>query len=365
MQHHVSVASDGEKEWYMKDPSPVSSPDLSPSTPEARLDSWKEIATYVKRDVSTVQRWEKREGMPIHRHVHDKRGSVYALSSELNAWLQTRGLRLEEEEKEFKREALVEARAARGPGETRRARRGLVLLGVAPLALLAVAFILTRGRPVDAIQPKIGSLAVLPLKNLSGDPAQDYFAEGMTEAVIGRLSMIRGLRVISNTSVMQFKDTRKPVPEIAKALHVDALVEGSVIREGHRVRITAQLIRVATDEHFWSETYDRDLSDALALESEVAQSIAARVEVTVTGEEHDRLVAARHVSPEVYESYLKGQFGKGNSRADIEKRIAHFEEAIRKDATFAPAYVGLGDAYDRLGTVFVGVLAHEAFQTTW
>jgi len=175
---------------------------------------------------------------------------------------------------------------------------------------------------VDATQDKIKSLAVLPLKNLSGDSAEEYFADGMTEAIIGRLSMIRGLRVISRTSVMRFKDTPPSVPEIAKTLGVDAMVEGSVIREGGRVRVHAQLIRGATDEHFWSETYDRELGDALALESEVAQAIAGRVEVTVSGVERARLVAARQVSPEVYESYLKGQFTESNSRAEVEKSIA-------------------------------------------
>src|SRR5438093_3049726 len=130
----------------------------------------------------------------------------------------------------------------------------------------------------------------------------------MSEESSGRRSMIRGLRGISRTSGMHFKGTRAPLPEIANALGVDAIVEGSVIREGGRVRVHAQLIRAATDEHFWSETYDRKLGDALVLESEVAQAIAGRVEVTVTGAERARLVAARQVSPEVYESYLKGQF---------------------------------------------------------
>lgn len=343
----------------MKDPSPVSAPGPSDQTPETPLDSWKEIAAYVKRDVSTVQRWEKREGMPVHRHVHDKRGSVYAFSSELDAWLESRKLRLEEEEKEDRAEAPVEAEGDHRPGGTALGRRWLVLGGVAVLALLAVGYVITRSPSGDATQSKITSLAVLPLKNLSGDPAQEYFADGMTEAVIGRLSMIRGLRVISRTSVMSFKDTRLSAPEIAKALHVDALVEGSVIRQGGRVRVHAQLIRGATDEHFWTETYDRDLGDTLALESEVAQSIARRVEVTVTGEERARLVAARHVAPEVYESYLKGRLAKSNSRAEVEKSIAYFEEAIRKDPTFAPAYVGLAAAYDELGAVFVGAPPDE------
>jgi len=261
---------------------------------------------------------------------------------------------LEEDEKEPRAEPTTDVEAdVRSTGASR-ARLWLVLSGIAVLAVIAVTYVTFRGRSGHTIQPKITSLAVLPLSNLSGDPAQEYFADGMTEEVIGRLSMIRGLRVISRTSVMRFKDTHMSAPEIAKTLNVDAIVEGSVIREGGRVRVHAQLIRGATDAHIWSETYDRELRDALALESEVAQSIARRVEVTVTGEERARLVAARRVAPEVYESYLKGQFATGDSRAEVEESIAYFEETIRKDPTFAPAYVGLAEEYDNLGTIFVG-----------
>lgn len=207
--------------------------------------------------------------------------------------------------------------------------------------------------------PRIQSLAVLPLKNLSGDPTQEYLAEGMTEALISRLSRIHDLRVISRTSMMGFRDTKLSVPEIAKNLNVDALVEGSVMRDGNRIRVHAQLIRAATDEHFWSEEYDRQVEDVLALESDVAQSIAEKVEVTVTGQEHARLVTARQVSPEVYESYLKGKYGLHNTRAEIEQRIAEFENGIRKDPTFAPAYVGLAETYIRLQDIFVGAPPSE------
>ena len=227
--------------------------------------------------------------------------------------------------------------------------------GIAALAVLAFGMVLYRASSARRVsQPAIKSLAVLPLKNLSGDATQEYLADGMTEALIGRLAGIHDLRVISRTSSMQFKDTQLSVPEIARTLHVDAVVEGSVIREGNRIRVHAQLIRASTDEHFWSETYDRELPDVLALQSDVAQSIARRVEVTLTGEENARLRAARSVSPEVYDSYLKGRFGKNNSRTELERNISYFEEAIKKDPTFAPAYVGLAAMYDQLGTVFVG-----------
>jgi TolB-like protein len=228
----------------------------------------------------------------------------------------------------------------------------LVFGATALLLLLVAGLVVYRNTGAGGTkQPVIKSLAVLPLKNLSGDPRQEYLADGMRDALIGRLAGIRGLHVISHTSVMRFKNPQLSAPDIARTLNVDAIVEGSVMREGNRIRVTAQLIRGATDEHFWSETYDRELQDVLALQSEVAQSIAARVEVTVTGTEHERLVAARPVSPEVYESYLQGYYelNKTPTKAHIEQGIADFNDAITRDATFAPAYVGIAEAYSQLG----------------
>ena len=324
--------------------------------PETQLDSWKEIAAYLGRDVTTVQRWERREGMPIHRHVHDKRGSVYALAPELDAWLQTRRSHLEEEE--GAREAKVSmVTESDHPRKTAPQTLGwLALAGVSLLILLAVAYFVARKRPESPVPPKIKSLAVLPLKNLSDDPAQEYLADGMTEALIGRLCAIRNLRVISYTSVTRFKNPQISVPEIARTLRVDAIVEGSVMREGNRIRVTAQLIRGATDEHFWSETYDRELRDALTLQSELAESIAEKVEVTVTGEERERLTAARAVAPEVYESYLQGWFALNRSyrRSDIEQGMSYFGDAIKRDPSFAPAYVGLAVGYNELDSNFIG-----------
>jgi len=158
---------------------------------------------------------------------------------------------------------------------------------------------------------------------------------------------------------MQFKDTRLSVPQIASALQVDAILEGSVIREGGRVRVHAQLINGATDEHFWSGAYDRELGDVLALQSDVARSISDQIEIVVSGAERARLVAALHVKPEVYESYLKGMSTPIYKRSDIEKRIAYFQEAINRDPTFAPAYVGLAEAYEDLGDSFFGGPTNE------
>jgi pentatricopeptide repeat protein len=199
------------------------------------------------------------------------------------------------------------------------------------------------------------------LSNLSGDSTQEYLADELTEELCGRLAGIHDLGVISRTSVMRFKGTKLSVLEIARTLGVDALVEGSVIRQGSRIRVHAQLIRGSTDEHLWSDEYDGELGDVLALESEVAQSIARRVEVKVTGEEHARLVTSHHVSPEVYESYLKAEeeFSKSTNRAEFEQTIADFEETIGKDANFAPAYVGLANSYERLGSTRGGAPPKE------
>jgi TolB-like protein/Tfp pilus assembly protein PilF len=330
---------------------------------EDRLDSWKEIAAYLTRDVTTVQRWEKREGMPVHRHLHDKRGSVYALPEELDAWIHSRNLRVDEPEKKPEAEIPPVPQSNHGVMAAPRARLWLALAAGLCLCLLAAAWLIFGHRATIAtvaVEPRIRALAVLPLRNLSGDPAQEYLADGVTEALIGRLSNIHDLRVISHTSVMRFKNPQVSIPEIARELGVDAVVEGSVMKEGDRIRVTAQLIRGTTDTHFWSETFDRQMRDALTLQSELAQSIAEKVEVTVTGQEHQRLSAARPVAPEVYESYLKGRFvlGQGN-REGLQQSIPYFEGALNRDKTFAPAFLGLAEAYTGLGTVFAGAPPEE------
>ena len=320
-----------------------------------RLDSWKEIAAYLSRDVTTVQRWEKREGMPVHRHVHDKRGSVYALTKELDGWIQSRRSRVDDPALEPETEILQPLPVIPITIPARQTRLWLALAAVVCICLTVAAWLLFRHRANPSVEPRIHSLAVLPLRNLSNDPAQEYLADGITEAVIGRLANIHDLHVISHTSVLRFKNPQLSIPQIAKELGADAIVEGSVIKDGDRIRVTIQLIRGATDTHFWSETFDREMRDALALESELAQSIAEKVEVTVTGEEHERLSAARPVAPEVYESYLKGRFvlGQGD-RVRLEQSIPYFEDALNKDGTFAPAYLGLAEAYTMLGTIAAG-----------
>jgi TolB-like protein/Flp pilus assembly protein TadD len=328
-----------------------SSPNTYADPRVRRLESWKEIAAYLGRDVTTARRWEKQERLPVYRLQHSKLGSIYAYTSELDSWRDKQALR-------GATDALA-AEADHQPTRIWRARRGLLVGGVVLVGLLAAAYLTTRSRAVNATRPKIQSLAVLPLKNLSGDPAQEYLADGMTEELVGRLSGIRNLKVISCTSVMRFRDTKLSAPEIAKTLGVDALVEGSVIRQGNRIRVHAQLIRAASDEHFWSEEYDRELEDVLTLQSEVAQAIAERVEVSITGQERSQLVAARPVAPEVYESFVKGRNDPEYTKAQIEHRIADFQDAIRMDPTFAPAYVGLAGTYISYQDIFVGAPPSE------
>lgn len=232
----------------------------------------------------------------------------------------------------------------------------VVPIAIAALVIAAIALVVrqsftTRAHPV----PLIRSVAVLPLNNLSGDPSQEYLADGLTEELIGRLASIHDLRVISRTSVMRFKNTQLGIPAIAQTLGVDAIVEGSVMREGSHIRVHAQLIRAATDEHFWSETYDRELRDVFDLETEVAESVAAKVEVLVTGRERARLASNHPVSPEAYESYLRGEFAlHKNTHPDLQESIRYFEQATRQDPAFAPAYIGLAAAYDRIALVLVG-----------
>lgn len=198
----------------------------------------------------------------------------------------------------------------------------------------------------------INSLAVLPLKNLSGIHEEEYFVDGMTEALISNLTQLGALqRVISSTSVMQYKGARKPLPEIARELKVDTVVEGSVVRSGQRVRVTVQLIDAMSDRNLWSRSYERDMSDILALQNELARAIAQEIKIALTPAESARLTSARSVNPEAYQLYLKGRhFWKKRTEEDLMKAMKHFGEAIEKDPDYAQAYAGIADAYNMLAS---------------
>ena len=197
---------------------------------------------------------------------------------------------------------------------------------------------------------RIRSLLVLPLENLSRDPEQEYFADGLTEALITNLARISSLRVLSRTTAVCYRGAHKPLPEIARELSVDGIVEGTVLRAGDRVRISAQLVHGPTDAHLWAESYDRDLRDALALQSEVAQAIARQVEAKVTPGEQARLTSTPQVDPQVLEDYLRGRyFWNKRTMQDMSKGAEYFQRAIDKDPYYAPAYAGLADSATRLG----------------
>jgi serine/threonine protein kinase/tetratricopeptide (TPR) repeat protein len=249
----------------------------------------------------------------------------------------------------FALEAISDRRPGITPPAPSRRRPWLRPAALAAVVVLGLAglWLWLRPSPEPAVAPgasaPLRSLAVLPLENLSGDPEQEYFADGMTEALIADLSKIKALRVIGRTSVMQYKGVKKPLPQIASELGVDAVVEGSVMWSGDRVRITTQLVRAVPEEHLWAESYVRDLHDILALQSDVARRIAEAVEASVTPEEEKRLASTRQVDPVAHEAYLKGRHFLRLSQP--RKCIDYFQEALAADPSYALAYAGLAEAY--------------------
>jgi TolB-like protein/DNA-binding winged helix-turn-helix (wHTH) protein/Flp pilus assembly protein TadD len=223
-------------------------------------------------------------------------------------------------------------------------------IAVLLLFLIAAAFAFRKlhfwSRPSSTIR----SLAVLPFESLSNDPSQDYFADGMTDELISNLGQISALRVISRTSVMSYKHARKPLPQIAQELNVDAVVEGTVLRSGNDVRITAQLIEASADKHLWSQSYEGELRNTLALQNEVARAIADQIRINVNPQEQTALKKMRVVNPQAFESYLKGRYFWNKRTAEgLNVALAYFNQAIEEDSTFAQAYSGLSDTYSLLG----------------
>jgi TolB-like protein/DNA-binding winged helix-turn-helix (wHTH) protein len=231
-------------------------------------------------------------------------------------------------------------------------RIGPALLVSAALAAVVAAAVwgwLQWRRSITGASGSIRSIAVLPLANLSGDPAQEYFADGMTDELTTDLAKISALRVTSRTSAMRYRDAHAPVQEIARDLKVDAVIEGSVARSGNRVRITAQLIDARNDRHLWAESYERDLKDVLDVQNTVALEIASHVRVTLTPEERESLAAHSTVVPEAYDAYLRGRTELGKQRQEpLRKGLEYFQQAISLDRLFAPAYAGLADSYSLL-----------------
>jgi TolB-like protein len=290
--------------------------------PIDRLDSWKEIASYLRRDVRTVQRWEKKEGLPVYRHLHDKLGSIYAYRNELTEWFTTR----------------------QQSGAT-----------------------LASGNRDEAPADKI-KLAVLPFGNLSGAKGDDYFSDGLTEEMITQITRLRAseLAVIARTTAEHYDSSSKSLDQMKKDLGVGYVLEGKVRRGGNRVRITAQLIQMKDQTQLWAETYERDLSDVLSVQADIAEAIAREINLALNLSQSTRLSDLQkgrgQVQPAAYDAYLKARYNLHQmTPVAISKSIKDFEEATFAEWHYAPAFAGLASAYALLAIApFDFLPPHEA-----
>jgi TolB-like protein len=290
--------------------------------PIGRRDSWKEIASYLRRDVRTVQRWEKKEGLPVYRHLHDKLGSIYAYRNELTEWFTTR----------------------QQSGAT-----------------------LASGNRDEAPADKI-KLAVLPFGNLSGAKEDDYFSDGLTEEMITQITRLRAseLAVIARTTAEHYDSSSKSLDQMKKDLGVGYVLEGKVRRGGNRVRITAQLIQMKDQTQLWAETYERDLSDVLSVQADIAEAIARQINLALNLSQSTRLSDLQkgrgQVQPAAYDAYLKARYNLHQmTPVAISKSIKDFEEATFAEWHYAPAFAGLASAYALLAIApFDFLPPHEA-----
>lgn len=299
-------------------------------TGDDRLDSWKEIAAYLGREVRTVQLWEKSEGLPVHRHQHGRQGSVYAFKSELDVWQKAR------------RVSPPPSPAASVPAT----RLHLRPIAAAALLVACVAGFLLWKR---TRRETMSSVVVLPFLDFSPGHDQEYFSDGLTEEIIDALSRVPDLRVVARTSAFAFKGKANDIRQIGKQLNVDVVLEGSVRKAGDAIRITAQLNRVSDGYHLWSRTYDRQLRDVFAIQREISQSIADQLRVGAVP-----LREPTH-NLEAYRLYQEGRyfFNQFQPPDSNRKAIERYQQAIERDPQFALAYAGLSEAYAYLAENFV------------
>jgi TolB-like protein/tetratricopeptide (TPR) repeat protein len=320
-------------------PAPPAEPHEAP--PGDRLNSWKEIAAYLRRDVRTLHRWEAEEGLPIRRHLHKKRGSVYAYRSELEAWWRERRLRLDEQ---------VTAPASHWDWRK--------------IALVSIVLLLILGPSIYLVQQRAGFhakvpdrkiiLAVLPFENLSGDPDEEYFSDGLTEETIARLGNLNSQRlaVIARSSSMHYKHSLLGVTQIGRELGADYLLQGTVHREGSIIRVTTELVQVRDQTHLWSRSYQSDVRDVGALQGDLTQGVAAEIQLKLTPEQQARLGSSHRTDPEAHEAYLKGlYFWNKITEQGMKEAIAYFQQAINIDPGYAEAYASLGSCYGILGNL--------------
>src|SRR5215469_16225349 len=342
-------------------------PEGSP-LPGVKLDSWKEIADYLDREVRTVQRWEKTENLPVHRHEHQKKSTVYAYAIELDEWRKRRqpkddleaDIAFEREQKLIGTDSPIDPPApepspspAPAPEEASSPTHKRVVFALFAIAILCAgslgAYRWMQARHFDRGKVR---LVVLPFANLSGDPKQDYFSAGLTDEMITRLGSLdpRHLGVIAAASSNALAG--KPITEIGRTLDVQYALEGSVRRDANRVRIDVQLIQVSDQTHLWADRYDRDLNDILGVQDDVGRAVAHEIRLAFNPSRArgGGAIAKRILNPDAYDAYLRGRFYWTN-RGDLHKSIEAYQQAIQKDPQCALAYAGLASAYTLLGRV--------------
>jgi TolB-like protein/Tfp pilus assembly protein PilF len=327
-----------------------------PAPSGQRLDSWKAIAEYLGRHVTTVQRWEQEEGLPVHRHHHEKRGSVYAFPPELDAWLAARSVAA------TAAPAPQPAPEPPPPVEQLGPPPGLAPLNPAPwriawaTAAAALVFLVVQvftnsfGTTAPGAAGEQTSIAVLPLTNRSPDQQPDYFVDGMTEALVTDLASLPGVRVIARQSVMQYRNSGKAASQIAQELGADALVEGAVQRSGSRVRVDIRLIDGDTSRALWARTHERDVGDALRLQSEISRAVASELHLTLDPTQREQIGARRPSKPDAWDAYLRARFfWNKRTHDDMSRAIEWYGRALEGDPSSATVYAGLADVYASLG----------------
>jgi TolB-like protein/tetratricopeptide (TPR) repeat protein len=315
------------------------SPEQPGATVHTRLDSWKEIAVYLRRDVRTVQAWEKKEGLPVHRHTHSARASVYAYAGELDAWLKDR------------RVTSPEPAAPVVSPPRRRSMPLLLSAGAAVAGGLVVLGLAVWARSHRLAVVRQPTLAVLPFESLSADSNDALVADGLTDDIITELGRSSQIAVISRRSVAQFKGTHMPLQQVARMLNANLVLEGTIAHAGKTVRITAQLIDAGTDHHLWAESYERDSVNVLSLQDEVTGAVSTAILEKLTGHGMPAERAVRLVDPDVRLAFLTGRFFMAKrDEPGLTRAVVYFRQALRGDSTYGPAYAGLADCYNLLGT---------------
>ena len=331
---------------------------LGAPAPEPRLDSWKAIAAYLNRDVSTVRRWEKREKLPVHRHLHHKLGSVYAFPSEIDRWWRNRRGsldrpgRVEETAGQNSGEGLlsppVDASGdARGHAPAVWAKRGPVLtasLGI--LIVCAIATLQMGTSRAPSVPDGSASVAVLPFQHAAVNADADILVDGLTEGIINSLSATTDLKVISSASVFRYKGKNIPSRQAGRDLGVRAVLRGRVVQRNGRLTLAVELVDARDDRQLWGQTYERDATNLGPLHEEISRHVTR----TLTGQESLGLVSRYHQNPVTYELYLRGRYHwKKRTPEDFSRAVKEFSQVIETDPTYAPAYAGLADSYTLMG----------------